>query len=417
MNNFTFIDLFAGIGGFHQALSELGGTCVFASEIDHDCIRVYDANYGIDAAADITKVRAEDIPAHDVLCAGFPCQSFSKAGTQKGFHETRGTLFFDIERILSHRRPHYIILENVRNLVSHDGGNTWSVIQDNLKALGYRTTAAPLVCSPHEFGIPQLRERVYILGKYDPANVSAPLQINVNKPDASPAATVLDLLDSEVDASSYRVSDYEMSVLDMWDDFYQGIDQKTIGFPVWTEYFKSTTPIGDLPRWKQDFIRKNRDLYSRNQEHIDAWLDRNNQLGAITPTHRKFEWQAGTTIGSVWDGLIQFRPSGVRVKRPTAAPALVAMVHVPIVGPLRRRLTPREAARLQSFPDSFMLDAVDQKAYKQLGNSVNVAVVRALAEALIIRDGYPAVGECGEIFGSPLNRPVTEAGSLSPRLR
>ena len=140
-SKFTFIDLFAGIGGFHLAMHELGGKCVFASEWDKDAQKTYEANYGITPFGDITKIDEAEIPAHDVLCAGFPCQPFSKAGKQEGFDdETKGTLFFDIERILRFHHTKYIILENVRNLVAHDNGNTWRTIHTHLVNLGYRLT-------------------------------------------------------------------------------------------------------------------------------------------------------------------------------------------------------------------------------------------------------------------------------------
>ena len=136
MENFKFIDLFCGIGGFHQALASLGGECVFASDIDVDCRKTYKANYGIEPIGDITKVEAKDIPAHDVLCGGFPCQAFSKAGKRLGFDDpTKGTLFFDILRIMEYHKPKYALLENVRNLASHDNGNTWKVIHDSLKRI------------------------------------------------------------------------------------------------------------------------------------------------------------------------------------------------------------------------------------------------------------------------------------------
>ena len=166
---FKFIDLFAGIGGFHQAMEQLGGECVFASEIDKYAIESYKENYGIDSDINIRDIDEKDIPQHDVLCAGFPCQTFSKAGKQEGFKdETKGTLFFEIERILKHHKTKYIILENVRNLVSHDSGNTWKTIYNHLTKLGYRLTKEPIIISPHQLGIPQLRERVVILGIYDP---------------------------------------------------------------------------------------------------------------------------------------------------------------------------------------------------------------------------------------------------------
>ena len=121
--SFTFIDLFAGIGGFHHGLASIGGECVFASEIDEDAASVYEATFGIRPAGDIREIDEHSVPDHDVLCAGFPCQAFSKAGYQQGLKdETRGTLFFDIARILEAKRPRFIMLENVRNLAQHDHG-------------------------------------------------------------------------------------------------------------------------------------------------------------------------------------------------------------------------------------------------------------------------------------------------------
>ena len=134
MKNSKFIDLFSGIGGFHQALTNLGGECVFASDIDKYAIETYKENYKMDSGINIRDIAEQDIPKHDVLCAGFPCQAFSKAGHQKGFEdETRGTLFFEIIRILKYHKTPYFILENVRNLAAHDNGNTWRVIKNSLK--------------------------------------------------------------------------------------------------------------------------------------------------------------------------------------------------------------------------------------------------------------------------------------------
>jgi DNA (cytosine-5)-methyltransferase 1 len=146
--NFTFIDLFAGIGGFHLAMSHLGGKCLLASEIDENCISVYKKNYHIDSGIDIKNLNETNVPIHDLLCAGFPCQAFSKAGKQEGLNDTRGTLFFEIERIIKLRHPKYIILENVRSLTSHDNGKTWRIIKNNLKLIGYRLTENPLILSP-----------------------------------------------------------------------------------------------------------------------------------------------------------------------------------------------------------------------------------------------------------------------------
>lgn len=381
-SKFKFIDLFAGVGGFHQAATQLGGECVFASEIDKFAIETYKKNYGVDSAHDITRVDEKDIPAHDLLCAGFPCQAFSKAGKQNGLEDTRGTLFFDIQRILKHHKTKYILLENVRNLVSHDNGRTWKIIQKNLKKLGYRLTKEPIILSPHQLGIPQLRERVYILGVYDPENVDVPLDIEFDNLLKKSDNSIDSVIQKRRVSEKYYIDDYETRVLNIWNEFYQGIDMKVIGFPIWTNYFN--TNIDDTyPRWKKEIIERNQILYNNNKEFIDMWLDKHDNLEDLAVTHRKFEWQAGESIKSIWEGIIQFRPSGVRVKRPDTFPALVAIVQIPIIGKYKRRLTLRECANLQSFSSDFKFVSNDSQSYKQLGNSVNVVVVNQLIKCLI----------------------------------
>lgn len=380
---FKFIDLFAGIGGFHQAMEQLGGECVFASEIDKYAIESYKENYGIDSNINIRDIDEKDIPQHDVLCAGFPCQTFSKAGKQEGFKdETKGTLFFEIERILKYHKTKYIILENVRNLVSHDSGNTWKTIYNHLTKLGYRLTKEPIIISPHQLGIPQLRERVVILGIYDPENTNKNLKIELPKLLKKDDNNIASVLETKKVSSKYYISDYEKMVLTAWDEFYKGIKETVIGFPIWAVYFNGFIKTEDLPKWKLDFINKNINLYKNNKEFIDEWLKKYNYLKDFSPTHKKMEWQAGDSIKSLWDGIIQFRPSGIRVKKPTCFPALVAMVQIPIIGKYKRRLTVREAARLQSFPDSFIPNQNDQQAYKQFGNAVNVNVIKTMTEKL-----------------------------------
>ena len=381
MKKFKFIDLFAGIGGFHQAMVKLGGKCVFASEIDKNCIDTYKKNYGIDANYDITKINPEDVPDHDVLCGGFPCQAFSKAGKQKGFAETRGTLFFYIEKILLAKKPKYIILENVRNLVSHDSGNTWKVIRKHLKDAGYRLTENPIIISPHQLGIPQLRERVVILGVYDPENVDSYLNIDLGKLKEKDDNSIDTILETNNNEEKYKITKKEEQVLNAWDEFYKIIDLNVIGFPIWADYFDGHIE-DDYPDWKKEFIEKNHALYVLYKSKIDSWAKKWKIYEEFTPTQRKMEWQAGNRIKSLWEGFIQFRPSGVRVKAPTCFPALVAMVQVPIVGKYKRRLTIREAARLQSFPDTFIPDENDHQAYKQFGNAVNVNIIKFMAEKL-----------------------------------
>lgn len=394
MAKFKFIDLFSGIGGFHQAMAQLGGECVFASEIDAFCNKTYKENYGISSDVNIRDVdEKKDIPAHDVLCAGFPCQAFSKAGKQEGLEDqTRGTLFFEIVRILKHHHPRYIILENVRNLVSHDKGNTWQIIKGTLHECGYRLTEKPLILSPHQLGVPQLRERVIILGKYEPDNIDKHLEIHFDLLKDKNENSIYDILTESQVEDKYYISQYEEKVLEAWDEFYKGIDKKIIGFPIWSQYFKYKKAPEEYPSWKKEFVNKNIALYQENKTFIDKWLKKYNNLADFAPTHRKMEWQAGTSISSVWEGVIQFRPSGVRIKAPTCFPALVAMVQIPIIGRYRRRLTVEEAGLLQSFPNpcrvkqdkgGFLCDENDQQAYKQFGNSVNVKVIRECAEKLM----------------------------------
>lgn len=381
MEKFKFIDLFCGIGGFHQAMEQLGGECVLASEIDKYAIETYDENYQINSNINVRDIKVEDIPKHDVLCAGFPCQAFSKAGKQEGFDdETRGTLFFEIERILKHHKTKYIVLENVRNLASHDKGRTWKTIEDHLHKIGYRLTSEPLIVSPHYFGTPQLRERVVILGIYDPENVDKPLNIDLGEFLRKNDNSIYSILDDNV-SEEYNISETEERVLTMWNEFYQGIDLDVIGFPVWFEWFKEEAP-DDLKPWKKAFIQKNNELYKNNKKFIDTWIKKYDNLDWCTPTQKKFEWQAGNNISSIWEGLIQFRPSGVRVKAPTCFPALVAIVQIPIIGKYKRRLTVREAARLQDFPETFVPHKNNLQAYKQFGNAVNVEVIKKCADKL-----------------------------------
>lgn len=383
MTNFRFIDLFSGIGGFHQAMVRLGGKCVFASEIDPNCIKVYADNYGMNSGVNIRDVPAEDIPAHDILCAGFPCQAFSKAGKQEGLKdETRGTLFFEIERILRKHKTKFILLENVRNLVSHDEGHTWAVIRRVLRDIGYRLTEKPLILSPHQFGVPQIRERVLIPGIYDPDNVDVPLHFDFGPLLKKEENDIYAIIDATDVATEYQLSDYEKMVLAIWDEFYKGIKLKVIGFPVWSEWFNTNPIPKEFPAWKRDFVVKNQQLYQDNKVFIDAWLKKHDYLRSLSPTHTKFEWQSGTNTSTIYDSLIQFRPSGVRVKTPTCFPALVAIVQTPVIGKYQRKLTVREAARLQSFPDDFIVDPNRQEAFKQFGNSVNVDVIHAVAERL-----------------------------------
>lgn len=380
---FKFIDLCSGIGGFHTALKDLGGECVLAAEIDTYAIETYKKNYDIDSNNNLRDLTKKEMPDYDILCAGFPCQTFSKAGSQQGFEEIRGTIFFDIVRILTETKPKFILLENVRNLVSHNNGNTWNTIRKTLTEIGYLVPENPFILSPLNFGIPQSRERVFIpcirkdISKVEKIELEVPIKQDT---------TIFDILEPLVE-EKYNISNYEKYVIKVWEEFKQGITTKTLGFPVWYDSFKlDKESIKDLPQWKQDFILKNIELYETNKNFINGWEKKFNNLQDLQPTHRKFEWQMGTEYTSIYQGVIQFRPSGIRVKKPDFFPALVAMVHIPIIGKYLRRLTPRECARLQSFPDTFQLSTNEKQAYKQLGNSLNVKVAKYVFENTILKE-------------------------------
>jgi DNA (cytosine-5)-methyltransferase 1 len=407
-----FVDLFAGIGGFHLAMAEgFGAECVLACDIDPDCRAVYTDNFGGELAGDINDLTPEGgqvvVPEHDILCAGFPCQPFSKSGFQRGINETRGTLFYNILRVLQARRPRWVILENVRNLAGPRHRHTWATIVSQLRQLGYRVADEPAVFSPHLLpptldGRPQVRERVFILCQYigegaHPDDLHGERLIE-NRAFAGwdPLAwRIRDYLqdDTEVDLRRYGLRESEVEWLEVWNDLLRSLpaDIKLPGFPIWLDAFASDPVIdAETPDWKADFFRKNSQFYLDHRAVIDDWIDRHPELAGFPGSRRKFEWQAQDSARDVWQLVAHLRPSGIRVKRPTYLPALVAITQTSIIGWKRRRITPREAARLQGFPDDFRLHPDDAIAYRQLGNAVNVGVVKFVAEALLETEVEPA---------------------------
>jgi len=446
---FRFVDLFAGVGGFHHALAapEFGGACVMASDIDEDCRRVYRASWpdmpddrlvgdirALTRAADGSDRSIEElatlIPDHEVLAAGFPCQPFSKSGAQQGVMDsTRGTLFFDILRIAQAKRPRFLILENVRNLSGPRHTHTWRTIVHSLRELGYRVSDDPLVLSPHlltrgENGRPQIRERVFIL-----AALAAPGGDLTLGPQVGRKPTlawnpnqwrIQDFLleDEEIpDLRRYQLRVEEVAWLEAWQAFIQGIPADDLpGFPIWVDEFKTVPriPIG-MPAWKADFLRKNSEFFNKHRTFIRSWMRRSWIRGEgytvadFPASRRKFEWQARIaqpTHGDrdLWKLTIHLRPSGIRVKPASYLPALVAINQTSIIGERRRRITPVEAARLQGLPDwVFSRAGVDDAtAYKQAGNAVNVGVVQHAARALFDSEGLD--------WGKPLSAAPVDDG-------
>lgn len=444
---FTFVDLFAGVGGFHAAMKAYGGECVYAVEIDAKAARVYEGNWGHPALGDITLDADDDldimnVPPHDVLCAGFPCQPFSKSGAQRGMDEARGTLFFNIASIIKAHHPKIVLLENVRNLIGPRHEHEWTVIIETLRDEGYHVSDRAAVFSPHLLppemgGTPQVRERVFITATYSPSSVAKDLEGSGPRPAVSmterfPLAPsrvfdprkdwhLEDLLDDSHNVPGCDLSESEIHWIDAWDEFVKIMrermnDRPLPGHPIWADSWLDFpemrrvvwqherlrtrgTPVPvptevrpprvdpTLPAWKQNHLRKNYDLFSRHFEAIVPWALR---WGVYTDrfpaSRRKLEWQAQETK-SLWDTVMHMRPSGIRAKKATYLPALVAITQTSIIGPRERRLSPREAARLQGLPDSFtFLDQSAATTYRQMGNGVNVGAVWHVFRRHVERD-------------------------------
>ncbi len=297
------IDLFAGIGGirlgFEQAFPDI--QCVFTSEIDKFATQTYQANFSNDEVhGDITKINESDIPDHDILLAGFPCQPFSQAGLKKGFADTRGTLFFDIERILLERKPQAFLLENVKQLKGHDQGRTLQTILDHLKMAGYKVYFD--ILRARDFGIPQNRERLYLVGF-----LNQDVQFNFPEP-LNIETKVGSILETKVE-DKYTISDR------LW----EGHQRRKINNKL-------------------------------NGKGFGYGLF--NEKSAYTNTISARYYKDGSEI------LIEQKN-----KNP-------------------RKITPREAARLQGFPETYVIPVSDTQAYRQFGNSVCVPVIKAIAEAM-----------------------------------
>ena len=388
----NFIDLFSGIGGFHIALTNLNYNCVFACDIDKKCRDTYEKNFKLKVHDDITKVNVKDIPSFDILCAGFPCQPFSKAGYQKGFDDKRGNLFFYICDIIQYHKPKYLILENVKNLATHDDGNTWLTIKENLDFLNYYTYDKPVILNTLHFNIPQNRERVIILCKRKDLG-TLPLLPNIPK---SPKKYLTNFISSIINLSDDN--DYTLklnkkleNVKNIWNAFIQLIKENNISipkFPIWTDWFDNEIDENNKKTYikYKSWIDKNREFYKINYNILKPWLLESRNNIDWNGSMRKLEWQAGDLLDDDDFSKILWtcRSSGVRVKRPDYIPTLVAMSHIPIYGPKDRKLSARELLRLQSFPDTFVFD----KKYilKQVGNAVNVKMIEKSARFLILNE-------------------------------
>jgi len=300
---FTFIDLFAGIGGMRTAFEDFGGECVFTSEWDKFAQQTYFANFRDQPEGDITQISEKTIPKHDVLLAGFPCQPFSHAGLKRGFEDSRGTLFFDVARIIKYRKPSMILLENVKGFARHDKGNTMGVVSKILDELGYNVFHK--VLNARDFGLPQNRERVFIVG----INRGKIGDSDFNFPNPLGIPTRLgDILDSRVD------------------------QKYTLSNKLWSGHKR------------------------RRREH-----ERKGNGFGYSLFDRQSPYTSTISARYYKDG------SEILISQKAKNP---------------RKLTPREAARLQGFPENFIIPVSDVQAYKQFGNSVAIPVVTAVAKKM-----------------------------------
>jgi len=411
---FTFADLFAGIGGFHAALSKHGGESVFVSEIDEFARKVYAENWldgrGDFISGDITKLTKGSVrvPKHNVLTGGFPCQPFSKSGSQRGVAEARGTLFYDIHRIIETKKPDLILLENVRNLIGPKHIQDYRTMIRLIRDLGYVVSDEPTILSPHEIperlgGTPQHRERVFIGAVRMNSTVAlkftdiGPLLPRHPFKNSGPVDwNLAQFLDKDISKfydsqKTLQISQDQKRALKVWNDFLRSYlkqnNKQLPGLPMWTEYWRPRSEIRlskSLPDWKRRFIERNSDFYMENRRWIDAWL-KESRLDELIPSYRKFEWQA-QGLRNINECLIQFRPSGIRVKAPNYVPTFVAMAQTPVLGWEKRSLSVEEAKALQGFGKSFEFgDQREALSFKQIGNAVHTGVASIVFQALVKR--------------------------------
>jgi DNA (cytosine-5)-methyltransferase 1 len=318
---FIFIDLFCGIGGFHRALESLGGECMFASDIDKECQKTYEANYNIEVNGDITKINPNSIPTHDILCAGFPCQPFSVSGKQKGFEDTRGTLFFNVLEIIKAKRPKVVFLENVKQLKYHDSGKTLQVILKCLVDEGYYVSWK--VLNSKDFGLAQNRERIVIIASQSQI-------FDFTKLPKYPQIRIKDILETKTNFEYLEQSEYTILPQEQWTKQTSGL--------IFCGYRNKTIRVnGTRP----------------NTEHLSRVHKQPNRIYHIDGTHPTIPSQETSGRFFIYDG------SKVR------------------------KMTINECYKLMGFPDSHKKLSVTGQLYRQIGNSVAIPMIQAVGEQIV----------------------------------
>jgi len=379
-----YIDLFCGIGGFHQALSNrLGCECVLACDIDKNCRQNYKENYGIDPHPDVKEIKPEEITEDiDIICGGFPCQSFSNAGNKKTFDDDRGLLFDEIMRIAKVKQPKFMFLENVKHILKVGDKKVIKYIEQQIEGHGYHLQIFQI--SPHEYGVPQQRERVYFVcvrnDIYNGSQIKLPEKVKDFKFE--------DFLDKKEDIDpKYTINGDTLQVLNAWEEMIKIFKDGEKISPVImiNEHYNNHTreDFDNYAGWRKGYITANKPLIDKYKPQWDEWYAKHKEILQKREIYGKLEWQAGKIKpnDSIFDYFIQIRQSGIRVKKAKHFPTLVAISQIPIYGKEKRYITPKECARLQSFPDDFKIATEDKHSYKQFGNAVNVDNVQTVIKA------------------------------------
>lgn len=413
-----FVDLFAGTGGirlgFEQACNNynLENECVFSSEIDKKACLSYELNFGSNPYSDITKV--SELPDFDFLLAGFPCQTFSYAGKKKGFGDTRGTLFFDIERILKQKKPSYFLLENVRGLISHDKGRTFKTITENLKKLGYSVDY--LLLNASNFDVPQNRVRVYILGV-----LNQPLKLTLNSDpgaadthkykrkfqslqkslfnDEKRVTRVKDILESNPDKKYNCSLDFIKKLRKVVGDNFTHLDGYRLidyrggkSLHSWELGIKGNCTSQEIEFMNLLIANRRKKIFGAHQDgksltkkqiltfyHANNFDKVTNSLikkGYLGFIENKYNPLGGNMSFEVFKFL---DPDGISITLTASDSNRLGVVQ----NNIPRRITPRECARLQGYPESYKLLDDDNAIYKQMGNGVSVPVIKAVLSDFI----------------------------------
>ncbi|HFG2029399.1 TPA: DNA cytosine methyltransferase [Vibrio cholerae] len=413
----TFIDLFAGLGGFHTGFAKNGHECVFACEIEPALRDLYEQNYGIVPHSDITKAVEEEIPPHDVICAGFPCQPFSLAGKKKGAEcPESGRLIDHVIRIANYHCPKFIVLENVPNVLTISNGSFWKYLTESFEKIGY--VLYHKIISPVDIGIPQNRKRIFIVAvrhDLDTGDFEWPKVEDSNK------NSLIDILDNSLEHK--KLEQKKVNLLKNWQNLLSKLNvNKLVSTSIVAPEFGATYPfdfsnltLKDLKKykgaygadlsecrtWKEalellpSYTRKNksvsgwfiksvensRRLYSENKNVCDEWSA---TINKEFNSWQILEWRGEHDNLDIYKHLVQFRASGIRVLKPYIAPSLISMTptQIPVIPRYSRYMSPIEAAKLQNLHGLSHLPCNMVKAFKALGNAVNAKVVELISERI-----------------------------------